>query len=92
MELEFGARHLNFSPHCCLFCSVTSMAAGMKKLKRACSDETLTSFCEPLGMDMISSLTLILDASDREVQSDFPEAKPLVFTFFMKLYNSENVL
>lgn len=53
MELEFGARHLNFSPHCCLFCSVTSMAAGMKKLKRACSDETLTSFCEPLGMDMI---------------------------------------
>lgn len=51
------------SPHCHLFCSATSMTAGLRKSAQDCCDETLSSFCESLGMDVISFFTLSLDVS-----------------------------
>lgn len=60
--MELGLSASLHSPHCRLFCSVTSMTAGLRKAQDCC-DETLSSFCESLGMDMISFFTLSLDAS-----------------------------
>lgn len=71
------------SPHCHLFCSFTSMIAGLRKPAQDCCDETLSSFWESLGMDMISFFTLSLDASLKIGVECLSRGKIFGFTFFM---------
>lgn len=67
------------SPHCCLSC-LSPPARGSEEPKQVCCDETLSSLCDSLAVDVAAfQLSFLIH------QIGFPEAKPAVSAFFMKL-------